>query len=313
LHKIAHYLQSRPTVDDAFHTLALLRRRGDPAEQSLAELCVDVLGNIRRELDLYQRLQAIYCAVAEAPPDMTPETVRQRSLAEFRKLFASTRHRIAGQHLLPERPGHIFIMNHLINHPNNLLPNDFILTLDTHFVASMILLEKYAQAPIRVIRKSAPDEYGHQRFYDRLGYIYTYSGYVDPDPADPTTTAESRRRYFFKTATGHLRQGRNILICPEGTSAATERSPVRFRPGAFELAIHMEPEPLIVPIAVANFDQKLTRTTTAAVVHPPFLLSTCVADPTDRRALLKFINDEMMTQFHTWVREAAQLAAGAPR
>jgi CRP-like cAMP-binding protein/1-acyl-sn-glycerol-3-phosphate acyltransferase len=312
LHKIAHYLANRPTIDDAFHTLEVVRRRGDPTESRVAELCLDVLGNVRRELDLYQRLQAIYSAVADAPPDMDPEAVRRRSLAGFRELFAGTRYRIAGRHLLPERPGQIFIMNHLMNHPDNLLPNDFILTLDTHFVASMILLERYGEAPIRVVRKSRPDEYGHQRFYDRLGYIYTYSGYVDPDPADPAIALEHRRRFFFESAAGHLGRGRNILICPEGTSGPTEESPLRFRPGAFELATHVTPEPLIVPIAVANFDRKLTRTTTAAVVHPPFRLSACVADPTDHQALLKFLNDEMTPQFRAWVQEAVQLAGDEP-
>jgi CRP-like cAMP-binding protein/1-acyl-sn-glycerol-3-phosphate acyltransferase len=308
LHKIAHYLENRLTLDDAFHTLDVLRLRGNPAEQHVAELCADILSNIRRELDLYQQLQAIYDAVANAPPDMDPEEVRRRSLVEFRRLFAGTRHRIVGQHRLPDRSGQIFIMNHLQNHPDNLLPNNFILTLDTHFVAGMLLLEKYGEAPIRVIRKSRPDEYGHQKFYDRLGYIYTFSGYVDPDPGDLVTTPDDRRRFFFEAAAGYLRLGRNILICPEGASVSTEESPVRFRPGAFELAAYVRPEPLIVPIAVANFDKKITRTTTAAVVHSPFLLSSYVADPTDHEALIKFLNDQLVPRFRTWVRDAIQLA-----
>jgi 1-acyl-sn-glycerol-3-phosphate acyltransferase len=173
----------------------------------------------------------------------------------------------------------------------------------------MILLKKYGDAPIRVVRKAQPDEYGHQKFYDRLGYIYTYAGYVDPDPADPAATPEVRRRFFFDAAAGYLRRGQNILICPEGTSTSTEESPVRFRPGAFELTSHVSPEPLIVPIAVANFDKKITRTITAAVLNPPFLLSSYV-DPADHQALLKFINHEFMPRFRTWVREAVHVAAG---
>jgi hypothetical protein len=217
LHKIAHYLENRLTVDDAFHTLDVLRPRGSPAEQRVSELCADILSNVRLELELYEQLQAIYCAVADAPPDVAPEEVRRRSLIEFRRLFERTRHRIVGQQRLPERSGYIFIMNHLQNHPDNVLPNNFVLTLDTHFVAGMILLDKYGEAPIRVIRKSQPDEYGHQKYYDRLGYIYTYSGYVDLDPTDVTTTPADRQRFFFEAAARHLRQGRNILICPEGT------------------------------------------------------------------------------------------------
>ncbi len=91
-------------------------------------------------------------------------------------------------------------MNHLSNHLDNLLPNDFILTLDTHFVSSMILLKKYDEALVRVVRKSDPGEYGHQKFSDRLGYIYVYSGHVDPIDDDTSSTPEERRRLFLDTA-----------------------------------------------------------------------------------------------------------------
>ena len=132
-------------------------------------------------------------------------------------------------------------MNHLDNHPDNLLPNNFPLTLDTHFVASMILFERYGAAPIRVIRKSRPDEYGHQRFYDRLGYGYAYSGHVDADHKDPCSSPEARRRCFLDAAGSCLRMGNNVIVCPEGACATTKESPRRFRPGAFRLAAHVRP------------------------------------------------------------------------
>jgi CRP-like cAMP-binding protein/1-acyl-sn-glycerol-3-phosphate acyltransferase len=308
LHKLPHYLEHRLTLADAFHTLDLLQVHGDQVERDLAALCTDVLERVRQELRLYQQLQAIYQVVAGAPPSMAPEEVRRRSMLAFRRLFAGTRHRIAGWERLPERPGHIVIMNHLRNHPDNLLPNNFTLTLDTHFVASMILFERYGQAPVRVIRKSRPDEYGHQRFYDRLGYVYAYSGHVDAGDEDPGSSLEARRRFFLDAAGSCLRMGNNVIVCPEGANAFTEESPLRFRPGAFRLAAHVRPEPLLVPVAVANFDKKLTRTTTAAVVHEPFRLSEFVADPADERALLAFINQQLGPRFRGWVREAAALA-----
>ncbi len=309
LHKLPLYLEHRLTLADAFHTLELLQRHGDPVERSLATLCADILDQVHQELRLYQQLQAIYQVVAGAPPTIGPEEVRRRSMLAFRRLFADTRHRVAGWEHLPERPGHIFIMNHLRNHPDNLLPNDFTLTLDTHFVSSMILFERYGEAPIRVVRKSRPDEYGHQRFYDRLGYVYAYAGHVDAADADPSSSPEARRRFFLDAAGSYLRLGRNVVICPEGASAATEQSPLQFRPGAFRLAAHVRPEPLLVPIAVANFDRKLTQTTTAAVVHEPFKLSDYVADPADEHALLGFINQQVHAWFRGWVREAVALAA----
>jgi hypothetical protein len=66
-----------------------------------------------------------------------------------------------------------------------------------------------------------------------------------------------------------------------------------------------------VPVAVANFDKKLTTTATAAVVHEPFRLSDFVPDPDDEHALLAFINHQVTVWFRGWVREAAALAGWA--
>ena len=155
-------------------------------------------------------------------------------------------------------------MNHIVNHPDNTLPNDFQLTLDTHFVSCMLLSRKYGEPPVRVVRKSHPEEYGHQKYFDRLGYIYVYAKHVDEDKQNPKLLAEQRRRAFFETAARYLRDGKNLMICPEGTCTVTERSPLPLKAGAFRLATFVEPEPLIVPVVVANFDRKLTRTTLVA-------------------------------------------------
>ena len=190
--------------------------------------------------------------------------------ARVRRLFVGTRHRIEGWEHLPEWPGHIFIMNHLGYHPDNVLPNNFVLTLDTHFVSAMVVFER-GEAPIRVVRKSRPDEYGHQQFYDRLGYVYTYSGHVDAGDEDPCSSPEARRRLFLDVAGAHLQA--------EGTSSSAWRGPGRPpsspRCGSDQVPSGWPPTsdlelPLLVPVAVANFDKKLTTTTTAAVVHEPF-------------------------------------------
>jgi CRP-like cAMP-binding protein len=307
LHRLPYYLEHRLTLADAFHTLDALADHGEPAERELAGLCADLLDRARQELDLYQQLQAIYQTVAGADPATSPEEIRLRSTLGFRRLFAAIRHRVEGAEHLPERPGHIFIMNHLRNHPDNLLPNNVLLTMDTHFVSAMVVFERYGEAPVRVVRKSRPNEYGFQQFYDRLGYVYVYSGHVDAGDEDPDTSPEARRRLFLDVAGAHLEHGRNLVICPEGASTFTDRSPLRFRPGAFRLAAHLHPEPLLVPVAVANFDKKLTTTTVTAVVHEPFRLSDFVADPGDNQALLDFINHQVGRWFQGWVREAAAL------
>ena len=264
LHKLPIYLESRLTLSDAFQTLEVLRKHGDAFEASLARMCLEILENVRKELEIYRRLQQIYEAVCEAPEDATPEEVRGRCCVEFRKLFKQVDHMIEGEKNLPRESGHIFIMNHIVNHPDNTLPNDFQLTLDTHFVSCMLLSRKYGEPPVRVVRKSHPEEYGHQKYFDRLGYIYVYAKHVDEDKQNPKLLAEQRRRAFFETAARYLRDGKNLMICPEGTCTVTERSPLPLKAGAFRLATFVEPEPLIVPVVVANFDRKITRTTLIA-------------------------------------------------
>ena len=308
LHKIPYYLENRLTVADAFQALELVRAHGDAAERDVAALSLEILHQVRRELTLYQDLQHVYEAVASAPAGAPTEQIRKRCCEEFITLFERLDYVIRGEENLPDTPGHIFIMNHLYNHPDNTLPNRFQLTLDTHFVSAMLLLKKYGEAPVRVIRKSRSDEFGHQKYYDRLGYIYVTSGQVDGSTGQVLPDPEERLRSFLDTARDTLLAGTNLVICPEGTSVATEDSPVAFKAGAFRLAAHVEPEPLIVPISVANFDKKITRTTLAAMVHPPFRLSEFVPRPIEDEALYDFVN-RYQRQFAGLVRETAALAA----
>jgi CRP-like cAMP-binding protein len=311
LHKIPHYLENRLTLDDARRTLEVLKTDGDEVERELAAQIADLLDDVWQEVKIFQQLQSIYELVANAPETMSPEELRRLSCEALAELFEGTEYLIRGEENLPDEPGHIFIMNHLSNHLDNLLPNDFILTLDTHFVASMILLKKYGEAPVRVVRKSDPGEYGHQKFYDRLGYIYVYSGHVDPADNDPLTSPEQRRRLFLDTAGENLRNGKNIVICPEGTSTETENSPLPFKTGAFHLAANIQPEPLLVPIAVANFDKKLTRTRTVAIVHEPIRLSDHLGENIEGRSLREFVNGYVYNRFQDYVREAVRLGAKA--
>jgi CRP-like cAMP-binding protein/1-acyl-sn-glycerol-3-phosphate acyltransferase len=310
LHKIPIYLESRLTLADAFQTLELLRVHGDPLEGSIARICLEILADVRKELEVYRQLQNVYEHVANAPEDVSPEEVRRRCCADFIQLYAQTHWIISGEENLPEQPGHIFIMNHLANHQDNTLPNEFQLTLDTHFVSCMLVCKKYGEPPIRVVRKSKPDEHGHQRYYDRLGYIYVYSRYVDEDENNPKLMAEQRRREFLESAASYLREKKNLVICPEGASTTSDKSPLPFRAGAFRLAAYVDPEPLLVPVVVVNFDKKITRTVLVAQVWEPIRLSEHLSKPIEDRALFDFINS-LTTQFRERVAEARKLAAAS--
>lgn len=302
LHKLPIYLENRLTLADAFEVLEVLQAHGTQRERDLAQMALEILADVRKELALYQDLQAVYETVAGAPNDVSPEDVRTRCCAAFVKLFDEIDYVVRGEGNLPEKPGFIVVMNHLVNHPDNTLPNHFQLTLDTHFISSMILFRAYQSAPIRIIRKSGRDEFGHQRYYDRLGYIYVYSGHVDGSDV----SREERRKYFLDTARDHLLADRNIVICPEGTSVRTEQSPVAFKAGAFRLAAYVEPEPIIVPISVANFDRKITRNRVAAVIQKPFRLSDRIARPFEDADLFAFL-ETFQEQFRGFVRQAIEL------
>lgn len=306
LHKLPFYLENRLTLSDAFRALEVLTVHGDELERNLASLCLEILENVRRELRLYRRLQAVYEHVAGAPATADPREVRIRCSEEFIQLYDHCDYTVGGMENLPDKPGHIVIMNHLDNHPDNILPNEFRLTLDTHFVSSVILYRKYGEPPIRVVRKSDPDEYGHQRYFDRLGYLYVYHHYVDGDEGDPSQVADERRRQFLESASSLLREGMNIVICPEGCNFDTEESPGPFKAGAFRLALHARPEPMIIPIAVANFEKKITRTRLAAVVGRPFRLSSRLKAPVSDADLYAFVNS-YQAEFKELVAEAIRL------
>lgn len=228
-------------------------------------------------------------------------------MESFVALFSGLSHRVRGQDLLPDAPGNIVIMNHLENHMDTMLPNAFRLTLDSHFVSSMILFRRYGEAPVRVVRKPEMGWFGYQQYFDRLDYLYVYPGDVDEEDRDQAVTREQRNRRFIERATEHLHAGRNLLIAPEGRCNYTEASPGTFKAGAFRLAAAVDPEPWIVPIAVANFDKRLTRTTTAAIVFPPFRLSERLAGSGDQ-ALFDFVAT-LQAQYRDHVREAIELAA----
>jgi 1-acyl-sn-glycerol-3-phosphate acyltransferase len=303
LHRIPGYLRSRPTVADAFRALEVIRDGKDPVEAEIAREALDMLAGVRRELRVYLGLQRVYEAIASAPRDVGPAEIRARTCRALVDLFTQTEYRIAGLDRLPPTSGNIVLCNHLHNHPTNGLPNGFSLILDTHFVSSMILYRTYGRPPVRVVRDSHWNEAGHARYYARLGYVMV------PSSEGPTTAAQRAERYerFVAEASAALRTGHDLVICPEGCPGPTANSPARLRLGAFQLAARLHPEPMIVPVALANFDQRLSRAVLGAVVAKPFRMSDVVADPADRDQVARFVNDDLAPRYRAWVREAAAL------
>ena len=65
----------------------------------------------------------------------------------------------------------------------------------THFVSCMVLSRKYGEPPVRVVRKSHPEEV---RASEVFRYIYVYAKHVDEDELNPKLLAEPRRRAFSR-------------------------------------------------------------------------------------------------------------------
>ena len=74
-----------------------------------------------------------------------------------------------------------------------------------------------------------------------------------------------------------------------------------------QLAARLDPEPVIVPVALATFDQRLGRAVFGVVVAEPFRMSDVVADPVDRDQVTRFVNDDLAPRHRALVREAAAL------
>ena len=74
----------------------------------------------------------------------------------------------------------------------------------------------------------------------------------------------------------------HLVIAPEGTSETedniTINSPGPFKPGAFLLANQLEQEPLLIPIALANFDHSISNTVYSAVIKEPIKINDYVKD-----------------------------------
>ena len=311
LHTVPHLLGSQLTVGEAFAIIERMAGSGDALERSLAELCEEMLRDVKREHEFFEALRRVYHAVVTAPDEMPARDVRKLCARGFQQAFRRMRYVIEGDEHLPPAPGHIFIFNHLKNHEHNTLPNNFQLTLDSHFVSAMILDRRYGDGGIRVVRHSRGSEYGHQAYYDRLGHIAVYTRESDQIEETPEER-RMRRNEFFETAGGYLRAGANLILSPEGTSYWTEDSPGPFKPGAFRLAASVDPEPLIVPIAVAHFDRRIHSTVCAAVIKPPFRVSDVLPDPGDREQVRGFLVNLRKT-YHGYVEEARRLADTAAR
>lgn len=306
LHKVPHLLGNKLTIGDGIETLHWLKGSGTTLEKNIVALSLDILQEIKKEQKFFSGLIKVYDTVVNSPDHVPPAEVRAKSAEVYTRLFDDIPYIISGRENLPSLSGNIFIYNHLRNHPFNTLPNQFQLTLDSHFISSMILYKEYGDPGIRIVRIGRGAEYAHQEYYQRLGHIDVYTNESNPLMNQPTQR-EERRRLFYQEAGKHLKEGRNLIISPEGTSYSTEESPGPLKSGAFRLALGLDPEPLIVPIAIANFDKRIRNNRFTCIILPPFKVSDYIRDPLNKQEMKQFLI-KYQKEFRTNVEDAIALS-----
>lgn len=305
LHKVPYLLKNPVTLNDAFELLDKTANLGSATERYLSTICLDILRETRKEQQFYDGLVSVYDTVIQQPKEASGLDIRKVSARELQEVFDRVDYKIEGWEHLPKDSGHIFIYNHLKNHPYNTLPNQFQITLDSHFISAMILHQQYGDPGTRIVRIGRTCEYGHQNYYERLAHINVYTPESEL-AEDQVHLKEQAKQDFFRKATEELASGRNLVISPEGTSYCTEESPGAFRPGAFKLALELEKEPLIVPIAIANFDKRLRYNTLKCQIHAPFKMSDVIQDKGNKEEMRQFLV-KYQQEFTQKVREATTL------
>ncbi|MEQ6120252.1 cyclic nucleotide-binding domain-containing protein [Reichenbachiella sp. MALMAid0571] len=271
LHKVPHLLRDKLTIKDGIEILHHTEINGTGIEKNLASLCLDNLHHTQKEAQFYDGLKNIYNTVANASPNNNSEKIQYECILSTKKAFAPASVIIKGYENLPDKSGHIFIYNHLLNDPYYTLPNQFQITLDSHFLNSLIF-EKYGDTGQRIVRVGRNIEYAHQEYYERLGFIDVYTKESDK-LIESSEEKTERRKLLFENLENQLQQGKNIMISPEGTSYPTEQSPGIFKSAIFKMAVKMKTEPLIVPIVMVNFDKRIRNNKFTCQIKKPFLLS----------------------------------------
>ncbi|PIB35941.1 hypothetical protein BFP72_11315 [Reichenbachiella sp. 5M10] len=267
LHKVPHLLSFKHTITDGLSILHHVELNGSGIEKNIASLCLDNLHDTQREVNFYENLQKIYNSVVSAPAIMMPDKVFKECINLSKETFDAVSTFVKGKELIPETPGNLFLYNHLLNPPYYALPNQFQINLDCHFLSTILADAYNEEVTMKIVRSGREIEHGHQSYYERLGYINAYNEDTESSENFEKNEAVSDQIEEFLT------EFNNVLIAPEHTSYTTDQSPGLFNADVFERILEMEREPLIVPVVMANFDQRIRNNKFACEIKEPFLLS----------------------------------------
>ena len=253
-----------------------------------------------KDLYLKDELNNLFKKVIKLPDNLNPYDVREFCSRETTKIFSKINYIIKGSENLPYEQNSIFIYNHLNNPIDYSVSTNFQITLDSHFISSLILYKYYNNAGNRVVRCSLENELAHKNYYEKFDYIRVFAERFIPKTMNYKQVKEFNKG-FYSQSIDNLKKGMGIIVSPEGFSLKTEESPGIFKLGVFKLATIVKPEPKIVPVVMANFDKLLSKSLYKCEIMKPFKMSDHgIYGPNDPK-LLSFI-EGFNDKYKRWVK-----------
>ena len=253
-----------------------------------------------KDLYLKNELNNLFKKVIKLPDNLNPYDVREFCSRETTKIFSKINYIIKGSENLPYEQNSIFIYNHLNNPIDYSVSTNFQITLDSHFISSLILYKYYNNAGNRVVRCSLENELAHKNYYEKFDYIRVFAERFIPKTMNYKQVKEFNKG-FYSQSIDNLKKGVGIIVSPEGFSLKTEESPGIFKLGVFKLATIVKPEPKIVPVVMANFDKLLSKSLYKCEIMRPFKMSDHgIYGPNDPK-LLSFI-ESFNGKYKRWVK-----------
>ena len=213
-------------------------------------------------------LKDAFKSVINSSNSHSVEEIRSLSSKKIQEAFSKTKYEIHGSENLPSKGNLIFIYNHLNNHPLYSVAENFQITLDSHFISSMVIDRYYNNQGIRVSRLSLPNEKFHKNYYDKLDYIRVYAkNFIPKNITD--TQVKSVNKKFYEKASKYLKKGNCLVLSPEGASYSTEESPGVFKKGLFKLLSKLSIPTIVVPIVTLNFDKLASKSIFKCEIKKP--------------------------------------------
>ena len=253
-----------------------------------------------KDLYLKNELNNLFKKVIKLPDNLNPYDVRVFCSREITKIFSKINYIIKGSENLPYEQNSIFIYNHLNNPVDYSVSTNFQITLDSHFISSLILYKYYNNAGNRVVRCSLENELAHKNYYEKFDYIRVFAERFIPKTMNYKQVKEFNKG-FYSQSIDNLKKGVGIIVSPEGFSLKTEESPGIFKLGVFKLATMVKPEPKIVPVVMANFDKLLSKSLYKCEIMKPFKMSDHGIYGPDDPKLLSFI-ESFNGKYKRWVK-----------